>query len=139
MSFVLLSLTTLLFASCYEPGGSFISISEAETIIPGAWRVDYYTDGKGTTADVFTEYSITFKNDGTLTVNDGVNTYPGTWVISIANEDPTYDEQIDITVTGSDIMTSLSKIWLVTDMNDNRMNLMDGTGQEEIYLLRTNN
>jgi hypothetical protein len=129
-------ITALIITSCSQDDRSFISVAEAEGIIPGMWRVDYFYDNTHSSSDEFAQYLFDFNSDGTLTANDGFNTYSGVWDVSVTNADPVYDMEIEISISGTESLDHLTSDWLITEMSDVRLRLLDHVDDEEVYFLK---
>lgn len=118
--------------SCSKDQMGYISLTEAESIIPGTWRVNYYGDDAGGTTDQFANYTFTFKNDGTVTATSGAEIYEGTWLIR-ASSDTYYDQEIVLTINQMDI---LNQTWLLLDMSEVGMQLVDSSGEAQVHFLK---
>lgn len=118
--------------SCTRDQMDYISITEAEGIIPGTWKVNYYGDNAGGTADQFASYTFTFMNDGTVTASSGAEIYEGSWLIQPSN-DAYYDQEIVLTINQMDI---LNQTWLVADMSEVGMQLVDASGVSQVHFLK---
>lgn len=118
--------------SCSKDQLGYISVTEAEGIIPGTWKVNYYGDDAGGTADQFANYTFTFKNDGTVSATSGAEIYEGSWIIQ-PSQDEIYDQEIVLTINQMDI---LNQTWLVADMSEVGMQLVDQSGGTQVHFLK---
>jgi len=132
MLIVTLSAATLLFASCGQEEINYVSVAEAQQIIPGTWKVYYYGDDNGGTADQFTDYTFVFLNDGTVTATTGLESYQGTWIIQ-ASSDEFYDQELVLTI---DQMDLLNHTWLMTGVSDVKLELVEDSGSEQVHFLK---
>ncbi|HMX03661.1 MAG TPA: hypothetical protein PK511_09140 [Chitinophagales bacterium] len=135
-SFLIAGVATamILLSACTKTDTFILSVSDAENIIPGSYKVATFIDiaGEGT---VYENYIFQFTSNGDLTATDGTDTYTGTW--SIENEnDPVYDKKVTISIGGNTEMDVLNHGWLVEEVTDATLYLTDDTGVESVHFVK---
>lgn len=121
-------------SACTKTDMNTISVSEAESIIPGSYKVATFVDiaGEGTAYD---NYTFQFTSNGDLTATNGKETYTGIWAIENEN-DPVYDKKVTITIAGNSEMDALNHAWLVEEVTDATLYLTDDTGVESVHFVK---
>lgn len=130
---MLIAIVAITVSSCSKDDIQKLSVSDAEATIPGNWKVTYYFDNSDGSTDDFAGYTFTFGTDGSLTVNSGSSTFTGTWTVKSSDDDPNYDKEVEIEISGNDLMDELSHSWLLTELTDASMQLKDDSGDEELH------
>lgn len=134
MSLILATaLTVLMLSSCSDDIPSDLTLTEAETLAGGSWRVTYYYDNGDGVSNDFDGYTFDISDDGTITATKGASTYTGVWMVKSSDDDPTYDKEIEFTISGDKQMENLDGSWLITELSDTVMKLKDDTPSEEIH------
>lgn len=138
MLILLIASFTLFIASCSSDDLSDLTIPETEDLIAGsgAWKVTYFYDkDKDETFD-FNGWTFTFNDDGTLTANKGSETFTGSWNVKSSDDDPDYDKEMDIIITGAYPLDEMSDDWIIIELTDSTMQLKDDNdnGIEELHL-----
>ncbi len=124
----------LSFTACSKNEISTLSIADAQGVIPGTYKVNYYGDTFGDGGPL-SGYTFEFNSNGTLTVSNVAETFSGTWVIqSIANE--TYDKQVSIAIEGSPEVDALNYEWMVVEVTDVTLQLADEAAVGEIHFVK---
>ena len=126
---------TLSYVACTKTDTKNVSLSQAESIIPGSYKVNSFTDntGSGTSYD---GYTFNFSDAGTLSVTNGTDTYSGLWSIQNANTSDVFNEQLVLTITGDPNVNLLNQTWFVQDITDVTLKIQDGTGNEQLSLIK---
>ena len=68
---------------------SDLTLTEAETLAGGSWRVTYYYDNGDGVSNDFDGYTFDISDDGTLTATKGASIYTGVWMVKSSDDDPT--------------------------------------------------
>ena len=110
-----------------------ISIAEAESIIPGSYKVNSFA-GTGDLAQ-YQDYTFEFISNGELRATKGAESYTGNWGITTV-ADVTYDKEVSITMAGNEQMDMLNHSWFVKDVTDVTLNLVDDTATEEFLFIK---
>ncbi len=122
------------FTACSKSELNNMSITEAESVIPGTYKVNFYGDTYGD-AGPFGEYTFEFFSNGTMSATNATEAFSGTWLIkTVADEE--FDKEISITITGSPEMDMLNYAWKVMEVTDVTLQLVDDTGAEEIHFIK---
>lgn len=131
MSGILLSV--LMMPSCSDDSLDDVSVTEAEALAGGSWKVVYYFDNGDGVSNDFDGYTFEINDDGTIAATNGGATYTGTWMVKSSDDDPDYDKEIEFTITGDKQMDNLDGSWLIAELTDSSMKLKDDTPSEEIH------
>ena len=123
----------VLITSCTKTDMNTISIAEAESIIPGSYKVNNFS-GTGDLAQ-YQDYTFEFISNGELRATKGAESYSGTWDITTV-ADVTYDKEVSITIAGNEQMDMLNHSWFVKDVTDVTLNLVDDTATEEFLFIK---
>jgi len=94
--------------------------------VTGNWTVTYYFDsGKDETSD-YSGYSFDFASTGVLTATHSSGTYTGTWRIGdSSSDDDSSSNKLVITISGNKAMDDLQDDWLINQITDSEIRLMD--------------
>lgn len=76
-SYLLIIISTSLFVGCTPENFDYPATAK-ETIMGSQWSVDYYFAGQDKTAQ-FNNYKLSFIGNGTVTANNGTNSFNGNW------------------------------------------------------------
>jgi hypothetical protein len=128
-----LALSIFAMTSCSKDDLSDITVTEAEALAGGSWKVVYYYDNGDGVSNDFNGYTFEFNDDGTLTATTGGTTFTGTWFVENSDDDPAYDKEMKIAITGNEQMDDLDGSWLIAELTDNVMKFKDDTPSEEIH------
>lgn len=137
MILVMVSISVFM-TSCSSDDLSDLTVPETEDLVAGtgSWKVTYFYDkDKDETSD-FNGWTFTFNDDGTLTASKGSETYTGSWNIKSSDDDPDYDKEIVIIITGAYPLDEMSDDWIIIELTDSNMKLKDDSddGIEELHL-----
>jgi len=132
--FPALALLLLVAPACTKTDMNTISISEAESIIPGSYRVNLYDDGSGNNG-TYDLYTFDFQSNGVLMAGNGLESFSGTWTIASVNE-AEYEMEVDITMTGNPDLEALANNWFVEDVTDVTLYLTDASGAEVLHFIK---
>lgn len=132
MSGILLSV--LIMPSCSKDALSDVTITEAEALAGGSWKVVYYYDNSDGVSNDFDGYTFEIGDDGTITATNGASSYTGTWLVKSSDDDPDYSKEIEFTIAGDKQMDKLDGKWLIAELTETTMQLKDDTPSEEIHL-----
>jgi len=99
-------------------------IEVANTMINGDWKITYFWDSDHDETQHFTGYAFSFKNSGTLTASNGMNTVNGTW--STGNDDNQVKMMINFASPPE--FEELSDDWHVLESTRNKIRLEDVSG-----------
>ena len=127
-------LAAVLVTSCTKNELNNISIAEAQSILPGSYKVNDFA-GTGDLAQ-YQDYTFEFLNSGELVATKGAETYTGSWSLVSINTDPVYDREVTITIDGNEEMTALNHRWYVKNMTDVTLNLIDDAASSEILFIK---
>lgn len=119
--------------SCSKDDISNITVNEAQAFVPGDWKVTYYFDNSNGVSCEFDGYTFTFGDDGTVTATISGTEYAGLWTVSSSDDDPNFDKEIEITISGTSAMDDLDGKWLITEISETVMKFKDDTPSEEIH------
>lgn len=111
-----------------------ISITEAENIIPGAYKVNSFENASGAST-AYENYTFDFQSNGAVVATNGTESYTGQWSIASVNE-PQYEMEMTITINGSAEVELLSHNWFVEDITDVTLMLVDDSGIESLYMIK---
>lgn len=125
--------TVLAFASCSKDDISKVTITEAEKLAIGSWKVNYYYDNSDGVSNDFNGYTFDINTDGTVVAHIGGTDHYGTWLIKNSDDDPNYDKEIEFVISGDAQMDKLDGKWLITEVTDTTLKLKDDTPSEEIH------
>ncbi len=128
-------IATLLITSCSKTDMNILSISEAESIIPGSYKVNDFANGDGDFAQ-FENYTFEFKSNGNVVATKGDESFTGTWDISTTNTDPVYDKEVSITIAGNTEVEDLSHVWYVKEVTDVTLDLIEETIASEVLFIK---
>ncbi len=131
MMFAMLAM--FVFASCKKESISDISMTESENLAAGNWKVVYYFDNGEGVSNNFNGYEFQINDDGTIIAMLGTATFTGTWMIKTSDDDLNFNEEIEFTIMGDKQMDALDGSWVLMELNETIMNLIDDSGSEEIY------
>jgi hypothetical protein len=79
ISYLLVVVSTSFFTSCTKESVNY-SGSTKQVITGSSWSIDYYFAGQDKTAQ-FNSYKFSFVGNGTVTADDGTNTFNGNWSV----------------------------------------------------------
>lgn len=122
-----------MIASCSMDSTTDITTPGTEGTATGTWKVSYYFDNSDGVTDDFAGYVFNFTDDGNMTATQDSATFSGTWVIKNGDDDPVFNEEMTITISGNELMDRLNHKWVVTAMTSTTMELKDDSGEEEIH------
>jgi len=122
------------FTACTKSELDNMSISEAESLIPGTYKVNFFDDTFGD-AGPFGEYTFEFYSNGTMSASNASGAFTGVWLIQ-AISDEQFDKQVSITIAGSPELDMLNYEWKVMEVTDVTLQLVDDTGLEEIHFIK---
>lgn len=125
--------SALLMPSCSDDSLADVTVTEAEALATGSWKVVYYFDNSDGVSNDFDGYTFEINDDGTISASKSGTTYTGTWMVKSSDDDPDYDKEMEITITGNDQMDELDGSWLIAELTDNSLQLKDDTPSEEIH------
>jgi hypothetical protein len=79
ISYMLVIVSASFFTSCTKESIDYPG-STKEVITGSTWSIDYYYAGQDKTAQ-FNSYKFSFVGDGTVTADDGTNSFNGNWSV----------------------------------------------------------
>ena len=128
----------ILSSSCSSTDTADLSIAESEALVSGAgtWKVSWYYDkDKDETSD-FSGWEFELASDGSLIATKDSGTYTGTWNIESTDDSADYDKKMVFIITGPDPLDSMADDWLITEVSDSVLKLLDDSdnGIEELHL-----
>lgn len=129
------ALVIVFLASCTKTDMNTISISEAESIIPGSYKVNMYDNASGNTT-AYDNYTFDFQSNGALIATNGIETYTGQWSIVSVNE-ADFDKQVTITISGNADMDALNHAWFVEEVSDVTLYLTNQAGDETVHFIKS--
>ncbi|MFI5172631.1 MAG: hypothetical protein ACHQFW_09580 [Chitinophagales bacterium] len=135
-SIILMAVVILAFASCAKedvPTPSVPSLTDSIEMAKGSWIVNYYYDNSNGVSNDFDGWTFSFNADGTIIVASGAESFSGSWVVENSDDDPNFDTEMVITISGNTLMDKLDHKWLITELTDSTMHLKDDSGNEEIH------
>ena len=106
------------------------------TLQKDTWRITYFYDEQDETYH-FTNYILTFEEDGTVAAVNGPTAVNGMWSVSKSNNTTKLVLNFDIT----EPFDELNDDWDVIQITDNRIQLQDvsgGSGQTDLLTLEKN-
>ncbi|UJH90914.1 hypothetical protein LZ575_19785 [Antarcticibacterium sp. 1MA-6-2] len=118
-------------------GGDTINVEELTVIsTTGTWRISSYVEEGNNETNHFTNYTFTFKQDGTVTAVNAESTINGTWSISDDDDDdddnPSTDSDKDFVLNfnvGEDEdFDDLNDDWDIENYTANKISLIDISG-----------
>lgn len=121
------------FTSCTKEDISDLTVNEAQGLVPGDWKVTYYFDNSNGESSEFDGYTFSFADDGTVTASVSGSEFTGTWNVSSSDDDPNFDKEIEITISGNSALDDLDGKWLITEISESVMKFKDDTPSEEIH------
>ncbi|MBK9454098.1 MAG: hypothetical protein IPO24_00245 [Bacteroidetes bacterium] len=68
-----------------------------------------------------------------MSATTGGTTFTGTWYVENSDDDPAYDKEMKIAITGNKQMDDLDGSWLIAELTDSVMKFKDDTPSEEIH------
>lgn len=123
----------VMMTSCKKEDITNITVSEAQGLVPGNWKVNYYYDNSNGVSSEFDGYTFSFADDGTVTATFSGTDYLGLWTVKSSDDDPNYDKEIEFTISGTTAMDDLDGKWLITEISETVMKFKDDTPSEEIH------
>jgi hypothetical protein len=79
ISYLLVIISASFFTSCTKESIDYPS-STKQVITGSTWSIDYYYAGQDKTAQ-FNSYKFSFVGNGTVTADDGTNSFNGNWSV----------------------------------------------------------
>jgi hypothetical protein len=79
ISYLLVIVSASFFTSCTKESIDYPG-STKEVITSSTWSIDYYYAGQDKTAQ-FNSYKFSFVGNGTVTADDGTNSFNGNWSV----------------------------------------------------------
>ena len=129
ISYLLVIISTSLFTSCTRDSIDYPG-STKQVITAASWSIDYYFAGQDKTAQ-FNNYKFNFAPTGTMTADDGTNSFNGNWsVVTDVNRKDVL--RINLAETH---LQDLNNQWTVIDAT-NTGSLVMKNGTSEIRLRR---
>ena len=122
-----------ILGACKKESIPDITVSEAQALASGNWKVVYYFDNSDSVSNDFDGYEFEISDDGTILATLGASTFSGTWIIKSSDDDPNFNQEIEFTISGNNQMDELDGSWLIMELNETIMNLKDDSGSEEIH------
>ena len=99
-------------------------------ITGGSWRISYFNDsGINETAN-FNSYNFSFNGDGTLTAENGSNTYSGTWSLTDSNSSDDSPDDLDFNIyfNLTNDFEDLNDDWDIISHSSSELKLNDVSG-----------
>ena len=123
ISYLLVIISTSLFTSCSRESIDYPG-STKQVITGSSWTIDYYFAGQDKTAQ-FNNYKFNFVATGTMTADDGTNSFNGNWsVVTDVNR----KDVLRINLTEAHLQ-DLNNQWTV-DANSSGSLVMKNSGSE---------
>ena len=116
------------FTACSKSELDNMSITEAASVIPGTYKVNFYGDTYGD-AGPFGEFTFEFFSNGTMSATSADQAFTGVWLIQTMSDEQ-FDKEVSITITGSPEMDMLTYAWRVMEVTDVTLQLVDDTGPD---------
>lgn len=123
-----------MLTSCTQNDINTLTPGEVESVIPGTYKVTLYDNGSGNTS-AFESYNFEFMSNGSLVASNADETYTGQWNIGSVNHE-TYDNQLNITITGNADMDAINRSWYVEDASDVTLYLTNASATEIIHFIK---
>ena len=104
------------------------------TVQSGTWRITSFVEEANDETNHFTGYNFTFDDNGTLTAENGSNTYNGTWSVtndsSSDDDDSSNSSDIDFNISFPSPVnfTDLNDDWDILERTDTKIRLIDVSG-----------
>ncbi|WP_460219578.1 hypothetical protein [Psychroserpens sp. MEBiC05023] len=133
LSFSLMSSTCSSDDDDGSPNDNSIEITEIEnTVISGTWQITSYIDSGDNETNDFNGYDFTFETNGTLTANNGVTTYTGTWSVTDSSSSSSSSDDIDFNiffpVSEDNDFEDLNDDWDIVMYSSTVIDLLDVSG-----------
>lgn len=103
------------------------------TVESGTWRITSFVEEANDETNHFTGYDFTFDDNGTLTADNGTNTYDGTWSVtndSSSDDDDNSSSDVDFNIyfPSPNNFTDLNDDWDILERTDTKIRLIDVSG-----------
>ncbi len=107
----------------------------------GSWRITRFVDDGEDVTSAFDGFVFTFNANGTVTSDNGANSFNGTWQIELDDDDDiddTDDLEFVITFsTSNDDFDDLTEDWDVLEFSDTRIRLADDDADDLLTFERS--
>ena len=95
------------------------------TVQSGTWRITSFVEETNDETNHFTGYDFTFDDNGTLTADNGTNTYNGTWSVtndSSSDDDGNSSSDVDFNIAfpSPDNFTDLNDDWDILERTNTK-------------------
>jgi hypothetical protein len=132
---VLFCIMLNVFISCSSDSSNSSSTVDSAPVINiiknGTWRITFYEDsGVNETAN-FSGYNFTFGSNSILTAANGVNTYTGTWSVTIDNsgdDSSSSDLDFNIAFASPANFSELTEDWNILEKTNTKIKLVHVSG-----------
>jgi len=122
-SYLLFLISASLFSSCTRENVDYGHTTK-EIISGSKWSVDYYFAGQDQTAQ-FSNYTLNFIGNGTLTASDGMNSVNGSWSMI---KDINRNDILQMTISEAHF-PALNNQWTINQTQDDLLT-MKGANSE---------
>lgn len=100
----------------------------------GTWRVSSFIEDGDNITSVFSGFSFTFNDDGTLVVDNGTLTLNGTWQITYDDDRDDVEFEVSISTSMGDLdedFDELSEDWYIITYSDTRIQLSEDDDDDD--------
>jgi hypothetical protein len=123
-SYLLIIISTSFFISCTRENVDYPATTK-EVITNSSWSIDYYFAGQDKTAQ-FNNYKINFTGNGTVTAENGINSFTGNWSMIT---DVYRKNVLSINISEAHLQ-DLNSQWTVEDVTTTGSLVMKNSGSE---------
>lgn len=123
----------LVQSSCSEDNnltGNQIQSQIESSVASKTWKITFFEDSGKDETDHFSGYSFTFKDDGKITADNGVNHIEGTWKIADNNSSDDSQDDLDFIIhfNLTNDFEDLNEDWDIISSSDIKIELVHVSG-----------
>lgn len=96
-----------------------------ETAISNLWRINLFTERGEDETSKFSGYTLAFKEDGSLIVENQSVSFEGTWSTGNGSDDSNSSNRLIINISGNEVVNELQDDWVIEEMNESKIRLYD--------------
>lgn len=128
-----LLLTLFVIFSCSNDDDNSSSNTQNEIqnhVMNGTWRISKFIDSGDDETNHFTGYNFNFMDDGSVSAQNGNNTYNGTWSVtnSNSNDDSSNDLDFNLHFNLTNDFEDLNDDWDFISQSSTKIELIDVSG-----------
>ena len=102
------------------------------TATTGTWKITRFIDEGSDDTDDFEGFVFSFDTNGSLSADNGTNTFTGSWNVEMDDDDDSGELEFEIDLaTSDDIFDDLDDDWYVLEYSDNRIRLAEDDDDQD--------